>query len=459
MKKVIVNGLGYVGLVHILGCWLQAYELQEFGIKDYMFIGIDPDRNKIGKIKAGIPPIHESGLEEILKLAIHHPESIQFTSDTSIWYDDPEVELFFCCVGTPMSDDGSANMQYVYDLARNFGEHIGNMDAVFINKSTSLVGTCDAIYNIILGELDKRYAGGVRNTNISVLSNPEFLKEGTALDDMLVPDRLVIGGQDEDHCAPLYNFYHDLDIGVGNTMITSTRNAEMIKYASNAMLATRISFVNDLADLCEKLGTDIKVVTHGMGLDRRIGESFLQPGPGYGGSCFPKDTVALAHQALSNGVELDVVRATITSNEYHKRKACYLVEDILKDMPEIKKIGIVGMAFKNGTNDMRESSSVILARWLVENTKTEIHVFDDNIREEDLAREVPCDWPERLILSPADELGECDLIIIMNDNDEYLDIDSSTKVVLDMRCCLSDSRIKELEELGILYIGHGYGAR
>jgi len=452
MKKIVVCGLGYVGLVHILGCWISA---RDNGARDYMFIGYDPDEEKINKIMSGECPIVEPGLPEVLNDALKDPDHFKVCSDPACWYCDPDVDMVFCCVGTPMSDDGSADLRYVYELAESFGAHIGNLQATFVNKSTCPVGTCNVLYNIIIGNLN------FGNSNIGVLSNPEFLAEGTALNDMLSPDRIVIGGI-TDHVERLREFYKSIGLmpDEADCVATTWENAELIKYASNAMLATRISFVNDLADLCEKVGADVRIVTECMGMDHRIGQAFLKPGPGYGGSCFPKDTNALLHQGISNGVEMRVVDAVIRSNTYHREKASNIVSELIGYVgPKgIGKIGVIGAAFKSGTGDLRESPAVDLLRYLA-NLGKEIMVFDENVSEKELSYAVPCDHPERLIMSPLEDLKDCNLVIIMNpENIVWPEAGThDIRIVLDMRCCVSDSTIKDFENQGIIYIGHGRG--
>lgn len=452
MKKIVVCGLGYVGLTHLSGCWLSAHEA---GAKQYVFVGYDPDKEKVDKILSGECPISEPGLSEVLSKALADPDHFGVCSDSACWYNDSDVEMVFCCVGTPMSDDGSADLRYVYELSESFGTHIGNPQATFVNKSTCPVGTCNVLYNIIARNLS------FHNSNIGVLSNPEFLSEGTALDDMLVPDRIIIGGL-ADHAERLREFYNSIGLicdGV-NCVTTTWENAEMIKYASNAMLATRISFINDLADLCERTRANIQVVSECMGMDRRIGHDFLKAGPGYGGSCFPKDTRALLYQGISNGVEMRVVDAVIKSNEYHRRKASDIVSELIGHIghENIGTIGVIGAAFKSGTGDLRESPAVDLLRYLT-NLNKKILVFDDNVSEEELSKVVPCDHPERLIMSPIEEWKDCDLVIIMNP--DYIiwpnPEDSKVKAIVDMRCCIPDPIIEEIKNQGVIYIGHGRG--
>lgn len=456
MKKIVICGLGYVGLTHLLGCWLNAHEV---GANQYVFVGYDPDMRKVDKIMSGECPISEPGLSDVLAKALLDPDHFGVCSDPACWYNDPDVEMVFCCVGTPMSDDGSANMEYVYKLAEAFGDHIHDPRAIFINKSTSPVGTCQHISDIVFEKINKRYARCLRYA--SVLSNPEFLSEGTALDDMLVPDRIIIGGPDETS-ERLRKFYNSIGLicdGV-NCVTTTWENAEIIKYASNAMLATRISFVNDLADLCEHTGANIQVVSECMGMDRRIGHPFLKAGPGYGGSCFPKDTRALLYQGASNGVKMRVVDAVIESNEYHRRKASDIVSELIGHIgyENIGTIGVIGAAFKSGTGDLRESPAVDLLRYLT-NLNKKILVFDDNVSEEELSRAVPCDHPEQLIMSPIEEWKDCDLVIAMNQ--DYIvwpnPENSKVKAIVDMRCCIPDSIIEEIKNQGVIYVGHGRG--
>ena len=355
MKKIVVCGLGYVGLVHLAGCWMSA---RDNSAGNYMFIGYDPDKSKVDKIMSGECPIVEPGLPEVLNDALKDPDHFGVCSDPACWYGDPDVDMVFCCVGTPMSADNSANMRYVMELSGAFGKHIGNKNAIFINKSTSPAGTCKKIYDIILEELDYRTPKWT-HSDVTVLSNPEFLAEGTALNNMLDPDRVVIGGP-EQAAERLRDFYCAIGLVYDGIpcVLTSWENAELIKYASNAMLATRVSFVNDLADLCERVGADVRVVSESMGMDMRIGSGFLKPGPGYGGSCFPKDTWALFRQGLDNGVEMRVVEAVIRSNNIHREKASDIVSELIGQigLENIGKIGVIGAAGKAGSMIPRDGS-------------------------------------------------------------------------------------------------------
>jgi len=340
--KITVVGTGYVGLV-------TGACLAEMG-NDVLCL--DLNKEKIEILKQGGVPIHEPGLDKIIASNITAGR-LHFTTDID------EAVAFgfvqFIAVGTPPDEDGSADLSYVLDAARNIGRRMQDYKLV-IDKSTVPVGTADRVRAAIREELAAREV----TFGFSVVSNPEFLKEGSAVDDFMKPDRIVIGADDEKAISLMKSLYAPFQRSHDKVVIMDVRSAELTKYAANAMLATRISFMNELALLAEKLGADIELVRHGIGSDPRIGYHFLYAGCGYGGSCFPKDVKALIRSGEEAGQELQVLRAVEAANEQQKRvlteKICQRFGDDLTG----RKFAVWGLAFKPNTDDMREATSRVL---------------------------------------------------------------------------------------------------
>ena len=340
--NIAIVGTGYVGLV-------SGTCFSDMGIN---VTCVDVDQTKIDNLKKGIIPIYEPGLEEMVKKNIKAGR-LKFETDLTRVLDD--VDVVFSAVGTPPDEDGSADLKYVLAVARTIGQNI-NKYTVIVTKSTVPVGTAAKVKATIQEELNRR---GV-NIEFDVASNPEFLKEGAAIKDFMSPDRVVVGVESERARKIMTRLYKPFMLVNDRMIFTDIPSAEMIKYAANAMLATRISFMNDIANLCELVGADVNMVRKGIGSDNRIGKKFLYPGCGYGGSCFPKDVKALIKTAEKAGYSMRVLKAVEEVNERQKE---VLFDKLLKHFNgDItgKTIAIWGLAFKPETDDMREAPSLIL---------------------------------------------------------------------------------------------------
>lgn len=356
MMNVAVVGTGYVGLV-------AGTCFAELGHK---VVCVDNDQNKLAKLRAGKLPIYEPGLEEMVPRNVNRGRLV-FTDDLAGAVKGAEV--VFIAVGTPPGEDGSADLRYVLAVADAIGKALDGFKVV-VMKSTVPIGTCDRIRGVIDGLTKEPFA---------VVSNPEFLREGVAVEDFMRPERIVVGTNDERAIEVMRRLYRPLTADGAKLLLMDVRSSEMTKYASNSMLATRISFMNEIANLCEKLGADVENVRRGMGSDSRIGPHFLKAGVGYGGSCFPKDVAALIQTAKENGSEVGILRAAVETNERQKVK---LVEVIKGDLGESlvgKKIAMWGLAFKPQTDDMREAPSIPLCEALVA-AGAEVVAYDPEAR-------------------------------------------------------------------------------
>lgn len=361
--EIAIVGTGYVGLV-------SGACFSEVGIN---VTCVDVNKEKIGNLINGEIPIYEPGLEEIVKRNIE-AKKLKFITNLEDVVND--VEVIFSAVGTPPDEDGSADLRYVLEVARTIGRNM-NKYVVVVTKSTVPVGTAVKVKNAIQEELDIR---GVK-IPFDVASNPEFLKEGAAVSDFLSPDRVVIGIESDNAKEVLSKLYKPFMLSGDRTIFTDIASAEMIKYAANSMLATRISFMNDIANLCEIVGADINMVRKGIGSDSRIGKKFLYAGCGYGGSCFPKDVKALIKTAQEHGYSLDVLKSVETVNEKQKK---VLFEKLLKHFNydiKGKTIALWGLSFKPETDDMREAPALVLINLLL-NAGCIVKVYDPIAMEE-----------------------------------------------------------------------------
>ncbi|MCX7842201.1 MAG: UDP-glucose/GDP-mannose dehydrogenase family protein [Clostridia bacterium] len=341
MNKIAVIGTGYVGLV-------TGSCLSDFG---HSVTCVDSDASKIDSLARGVIPIYEPGLDAIVERNVYY-KRLSFTTDINNAVLDNDV--IFIAVGTPQNEDGSANLSYVKDVAATIAGHM-NGYKVIVNKSTVPVGTGKLVKEIISNELKNRGC----NYEFDIVSNPEFLREGSAVYDFTHPDRVVIGSESEKARQIMKNVYRVLYINEAPFIDVSIETAEMIKYASNAFLALKITYINEIANLCEKVGADVLDVAKAMGRDGRIGSKFLHPGPGYGGSCFPKDTCALADLGKKNGVRLSLIEATIEANNNQK---LLMVNKIISKLGcnQGNKLAVLGLSFKPNTDDMREAPSVVI---------------------------------------------------------------------------------------------------
>lgn len=354
--NIAIVGTGYVGLV-------SGTCFAEMGAH---VTCVDVDVNKINKLKAGEMPIYEPGLEELVKRNVSYGR-LNFTTDLTEVLDD--VEVVFSAVGTPPDEDGSADLKYVLAVARQFGKNIHKY-TILVTKSTVPVGTAQKVKAAIQEELDKR---GVQ-VPFDVASNPEFLKEGAAIKDFMSPDRVVVGTESKKAEEVMTKLYQPFLINNFRVIFMDIPSAEMTKYAANAMLATRISFMNDIANLCERVGANVDHVRKGIGADARIGQKFLYAGCGYGGSCFPKDVKALVHTGMDNDYHMEVIEAVERVNE---RQKSIVYDKLLKMMPELngKTVAMLGLAFKPETDDMREAPALVVIDKLLK-VGANIRVFD-----------------------------------------------------------------------------------
>lgn len=354
--KIAIVGTGYVGLV-------SGTCFAEMGVD---VTCVDIDLQKIDGLKNGVIPIYEPGLEDMVLRNVK-AERLHFTTQMTDILD--QVQVVFSAVGTPPGDDGSADLKYVLEVARTIGKNMQQY-ILLVTKSTVPVGTAAIVRKTIQDELDKR---GV-SIDFGVASNPEFLKEGDAINDFMSPDRVVVGVETEKAKEIMTKLYRPFLLNNFRVIFMDIPSAEMTKYAANAMLATRISFMNDVANLCELLGADVNMVRKGIGTDQRIGSKFLYPGCGYGGSCFPKDVKALIQTAEQNGYELKVLKSVEDVNENQKQ---ILFKKLKKHFEQLdgKTIAIWGLSFKPNTDDMREAPSLVLIEKLL-SAGCKVRLFD-----------------------------------------------------------------------------------
>ena len=354
--KIAIVGTGYVGLV-------SGACFAEVGID---VTCVDIDFRKIDNLKNGIIPIYEPGLDDLVSRNVKEGR-LHFTTDLTSCLDD--VEVVFSAVGTPPDEDGSADLRYVKEVARTFGRNI-NKYTILVTKSTVPVGTAAKIKNIINEELNAR---GV-DVPYEVASNPEFLKEGAAIKDFMSPDRVVIGIESDRARKVMERLYRPFLLNNFRVIFMDIASAEMTKYAANSMLATRISFMNDIANLCELVGADVNMVRKGIGTDARIGNKFLYAGCGYGGSCFPKDVKALISTGRENGYRMRIIEAVEEVNDAQKSIVLRKLKNTLGTLKD-KQIAIWGLAFKPETDDMREAPSLVVIEGLLKEG-AEVTVYD-----------------------------------------------------------------------------------
>jgi len=418
--NISIIGTGYVGLV-------TGVCLAELGNN---IICVDIDQKKVEMIKNGILPIYEEKLEELFK---KNRGRIKVTSD----YKDAvqNTEITFICVGTPSRINGDIDLTFVKDAAKKIGEELMYKEDwhLIVVKSTVLPGTTVNVVLPILGKSSGKKAG----KDFGLAMNPEFLREGIAVKDFLEPDRIVLGCYDEKSKKILKELYKDFDCPI---IETTPSTAEMIKYASNAFLATKVSFINEIGNICKKLGMDAYEVADGIGLDKRIGRAFLDSGIGWGGSCFPKDTKALIRWSEKIKEELNIVRSAIIVNE---KQPLRVIELLKKHLPSLKgkTIGVLGLAFKPDTDDVRESRSIPIVEKLLEEGAT-VKVFDpkamDNFKKV---------FPHITYCSSAVEVLEgSEAVLILTKWDEFRKIDYSGKIVIDGRRVLEAKKTARIYE-------------
>lgn len=411
--KIAVAGTGYVGLV--TGVCLAS--------KGHDVTCVDIDEEKVEKMKKGISPIYEPGLDELMQQSMGH---LQFTTDYGAAYKD--AEAIFIGVGTPEKQDGSANLAYVFKVVKQIAQSV-ERDCVVVVKSTVPIGTNDKVEAYLRERL-------VHDVKVDIASNPEFLSQGTAVPDTLHASRIVIGVEDEKAGEVLKKVYEQFDAPV---IVTDRRSAEMIKYASNDFLALKISYVNEIANLCEIVGANIEDVTKGMGYDARIGKRFLNSGIGYGGSCFPKDTKALSWLASFNDNEIKTIRAAIDVNENQKLKLVKKAKKYFEDFSDLN-VAVLGLTFKPGTDDLREAASLVNVPILLEdgaNVKAWDPVGTENFKKL---------YPKKVdyCSSIEETIKDADICFIFTEWDEVKNFDIKKyeqlmrkPIVLDGRNCYS----------------------
>ena len=398
--NIVVIGSGYVGLV-------SGTCFSEMGNK---VTCVDIDKKKIDKLNKGVIPIFEPGLESMVLKNIEH-KNLFFTTDLSAAIQD--AKIVFIAVGTPMGDDGSADLQYVLAVAKSIGAKM-QQRLVVVDKSTVPIGTADKVKATIQQELDSR----ATQIEFDVVSNPEFLKEGAAIADFMKPDRVVIGSDSEYATEKMKQLYHPFCMSHDRFIAMDVRSAEMTKYAANAMLATKISFMNEIANICEKVGADANQVRIGIGSDARIGYNFIYPGAGYGGSCFPKDVKALNKIAEEHGHKAELIQSVEKVNDAQK---LVIARKIVKRFGEDlsgKTFGLWGLAFKPGTDDMREAPAIYVVKELVKRG-ARIQAYDPKAMAE--AQECYLKDVENIfyVNSKYDVLKEADALVLLTEWKEF----------------------------------------
>ncbi|MBP9144797.1 MAG: UDP-glucose/GDP-mannose dehydrogenase family protein [Thermoanaerobaculia bacterium] len=351
--KICVVGSGYVGLV-------TGACLADFGMT---VTGVDKDAAKIEALLRGEIPIYEPGLEEVVEKNVRAGR-LKFTTDLAPAI--REARAVFIAVGTPPLPDGRADLSFVRQVAESIGDNL-NGYKVIVTKSTVPVGTGQMVEKAV-----REHSGGKQE--FAVVSNPEFLREGSAIEDFLRPDRVVIGARTQRAIEVMLDIYAPLKAAGVPFVVANVESAEMIKYASNGFLATKITFINEVAEICEAVGAEVDVVARGMGLDHRIGPKFLHPGPGYGGSCFPKDTRAVAQIAEEHGLRFEIIEGVLSANERVKRRMIGKIEQAFGSLAG-KTVAVLGLAFKGDTDDMRESPAIPVIEGLIERG-AKIRAFD-----------------------------------------------------------------------------------
>ena len=433
--KIAMVGSGYVGLV-------SGACFADFG---HDVVCIDKDQSKIDRLHDGVMPIYEPGLAELVGTNV---KSGRLSFTTSLAEGIKDADAIFIAVGTPSRrGDGHADLSYVYAVAQEIGEHLAN-DAVVVTKSTVPVGTGDEVERII------KDSG--TSHRVSVVSNPEFLREGAAIGDFKRPDRIVIGAEDEFGRNVMQEVYRPLFLNESPILFTGRRTSELIKYAANAFLATKITFINEMADLCEKVGANVQDVSRGIGMDNRIGSKFLHAGPGYGGSCFPKDTLALLKTAEDYDSPTRIVEAVVKVNETRKRAMGRKVLEAIGGAEQArgKKVALLGLTFKPNTDDMRDSPAIAVAQTL---TDAGVHVAAFDPEGMELAKPL---MPEvEMVSDPYAAIESSDAIAIVTEWDAFraLDFDrvkqiANAPVLIDLR---NIYRPEDMRGLGFEYVSIG----
>lgn len=431
MKNICVIGVGYVGLT-------TATCFADLGNK---VVAVDISEERIANLKKAIMPIYEPGLKEIVE---RNMESKRLTFSTSYEEGLKDAEFVFVCVGTPSGVDGEADLRYVRMAAETIAQTMDH-PLIIINKSTVPVGTGDWVADIV-------HESQPKPIDFWVVSCPEFLREGSAIVDFLNPDRTVLGSTSQEACDRVAQLHLPLRAPI---VVTDLRTAEMIKYASNAFLATKISFINEISLICEALGADVKEVASGMGYDKRIGNQFLEAGIGYGGSCFPKDVRALAHMANIHGQHPQLLTAVMDINAYQRRHVIRKLEDMWGTV-EKRVVGLMGLAFKQNTDDMREAPSETVANYLHERGAI-VRAYDPAAMDNALQMMPFLNLAE----DPYDLARGCDAMIVMTPWNEFKQLDLERVYDLMKEPIIIDGRNiydpDVMKTLGYNYRGVGRG--
>lgn len=432
MRNITVVGTGYVGLVTGTG-------FADMGNK---VCCLDIDETKIKMLQQGDVPIYEPGLKEMIQRNVRS-NRLSFTTDYAQALE--QAEFVFIAVGTPEGVDGEADLQYVGQAAQTIAQTM-KRPLIIVNKSTVPVGTGDWVADIVRSNQPEPI-------DFWVVSNPEFLREGSAIIDSMNPDRIVLGSLDREAANKVAELYLSLRSPI---IITDLRTAEMIKYASNAFLATRISFINEIANICEQLGADVKEVAVGMGYDKRIGHHFLDAGVGYGGSCFPKDVKALAHMATTQGTHPQLLKAVMDINQYQRIQIIQKLRDILGSRLKNKVVGLLGLAFKPNTDDMREAPAVEIARVLLREDAV-VRGYDP-VSLPVAAKMIP---KLQLVESAYDLAKGCDALVLMTEWNEFKSLDMEQVRSLMRQPVFIDGRNlyepQVMKDYGFIYRGVGRG--
>jgi UDPglucose 6-dehydrogenase len=429
---IAVIGTGYVGLV-------TGACFAEFGVE---VTCVDVDEKKIEGLKNNIMPIYEPGLDAIVEKN-YKAGRLHFTTDIKSAVE--QALVVFLAVGTPPKEDGSPDMSYYQQAAKDIAEAM-NGYKVLVTKSTVPVGTGKWLREFVSEHQTTK-------TNFGVASNPEFLREGAAIDDFMRPDRVVVGSNEPDAIAIMKDLYRPLYLIETPIVITSLEAAELIKYAANAFLATKITFINEIANLCDAIGCDVHDVARGMGMDNRIGRKFLHPGPGYGGSCFPKDTKAFTKVGDKFGVETSVVDAVIKANDYQRQAMLPKIEKLVGDLNG-KHIGVLGLSFKPETDDMRESPATDIIKEMQKRGAT-VRAFDPVAMEE--AKH--CLPDIEYATDEYDAIRDADALVIVTEWNQFRALDMEkvksllkTPKIADLRNIYEPN---DMRELGFEYVGVG----
>ncbi|MEW6067594.1 MAG: UDP-glucose/GDP-mannose dehydrogenase family protein [Nitrospirota bacterium] len=440
-----IIGTGYVGLV-------TGACFAEFGV---VVTCVDKDQKKINLLKKGVIPFYEPGLDELVKRNVRQGR-LMFT--TKIPKAVESSLVIFIAVGTPPRGDGSADLKYVEDVAKEIASHIDGYK-VIVTKSTVPVGTGERIRKIISKNLKEQ-------ADFDIVSNPEFLREGSAIEDFMRPNRVVIGAKSSQAVAIMRDLYKPLYLIETPFVITNIETAELIKYASNSFLATKISFINEIANLCEKVGADVHMVAKGMGLDQRIGSKFLHAGPGFGGSCFPKDTKALLKMAEEHDIKLGIVGEAVRANERQRELMIKKIKDTMGPL-EGKTIALLGLSFKPNTDDIRDAPSLYIIDSLLKE-KANIRVYDPVVKNSELISKNMELTAKNSAISPKrmkfckdsyDAAKGADALVIITEWNQFRNLDVDRLKRLLKKPCFFDLRNiyepQKMREKGLKYYSVG----